>query len=104
MIQLDLQAIPNQTFSATLEDNIYNIQIRCIDNNNKMIINISRNGAVIIQGLELIPDVPLIPYIYLEGGNFLFQTLNDELSDYTQFNINQFLYYVTKQELIDARR
>ena len=103
MIELTLQAIPNQILSIQLENNSYQIEIRTIDINNKMAISIYRNQEIVIQGLELLGNIGIIPFRYLENGNFVMTTMDDELPDYTKFGITQFLNYVTVAELAAAR-
>jgi len=103
MIAIDLQAIPNQNFTIQLENKNYDITIKTIDANNKMCITILRDNVAIISGFELISNMPIIPYRHLEHGNFIISTNDDNMPDYTQFNVTQFFYYVTVAELVAAR-
>jgi len=44
----------------------------------------------------------LINSIYqVTKGNFIFYCLNDELANYENFGVTQFLYYATNEELLD---
>lgn len=97
---LDLQPIPNQKFSVTLDNDNYDISIYCISDNNDMAIDITINGNLTISGLKIVPNQVLIPYAYLvTGGNFIFSTINDELITYDNFGGSQILYYITAAEL-----
>ena len=100
MFKLTLQPIANQSFSVEFDGSSYDIVIRNIDStNNKMAIDITRDNIVIIQGFEIVGNTRIIPYPYLEKGNFTLSTNDDELPNYTQFGISQFLYYITVAEL-----
>ena len=97
MNNLPLTATPNQSFSARLDNSVYDIAIKSI--NGTACIDVSRDSVAIVKGMRLTPGVPVLPYEYLEVGNFLLTTLNDELPDYTKFGVSQMLYYITVDEL-----
>jgi hypothetical protein len=105
MINIPLQAIPNQSLSIQLDNNSFDIRIHSCDNTPQtpgtptMSISISVNGAVIIDNQRMIPSWVLIGYRYLENGNFLMVTENDEYPDYNQFGITQYLIYASAAEL-----
>jgi hypothetical protein len=64
-----------------------------------MAIDIIRNGTPIISGSRMVPGYPLIPYNYLEDGNFTMLTEDDAYPDYSQFGISQFLIYASQAEI-----
>lgn len=101
MITLDLQKIPNQSFSIRLDNNLFDLTIK--EANGIMAVTISLNGTVIESGNRIVSGYPLIPYPYLSdgAGNFVLITDNQEYPYYTQFGITQFLIYATQDE-IDA--
>jgi len=68
-----------------------------------MFADIIRDNSPVILGIFVVPEFPLIPYRYLEEGNFIFITANQEYPDYRQFGTTQFLFYATQEEL-DAYR
>lgn len=98
-----LQAIPNQTLSITLEQNYYELDVFLsggdVIDSQVMAMNIRRNGIVIVSGQRLVPGYLIIPYIYLELGNFFFNSTTSDYPDYTQFGVTQFLNYITIAEL-----
>lgn len=98
MIQIDLQQSPNQNFKFQVGEEFYNITIKSIEE--ATFISISRDDVVLISNQIIIPNRTIIMYDYLTtNGNFIFQTNNNNLADYTRFNQTQFLYYVTLEEL-----
>lgn len=94
---IPLQALPNQSFSVLL-DNI-NYDIRIMLTNGVMSFDITQDNVVIVTGQRAVAGYPIIPYRYLTSGNFVVTTMNDELPDYTQFGITQFLIYASADEL-----
>ena len=97
MFEIDLSPIPRQSFSIRLEEDNYDIRIYLC--NNIMAIDLVRNNEVLFTGMRLTAGYQIIPYEYLEKGNFVIITANDEYPDYTHFGIDQFLIYLTAAEL-----
>lgn len=92
-----IQTVPNQELTTFLDNNSYDITIK--ETNGCMSINLVRNNVVILSGFRIVAGQPIIPYEYLEEGNFIMLTQNDDLPFYTAFNISQFLYYYSLAEL-----
>ena len=92
-----IQAIPNQSFTVYLDGNNWNFTIQAT--NGVMSVTVLLNNTLIISGARVVAGTPILPYLYLENGNFIFLTQNGDLPDYTQFNITQFLYYYSIAEL-----
>lgn len=101
MREIDLASIPDQAFSVTL--NSVNYGIRLFLSANVMCCDLSINGVPVLTTMRLVAGAPIIPYRYLENGNFIITTLNDDLPDYTQFGLTQFLIYFTQAELEEIR-
>lgn len=101
MVIIPLQAIPKQEFTINLEGSFYDISIKLTVT--VMSVSISRDGTRIVSNTRAVPGFPIIPYRYLEDGNFTFITANDEYPIYELFGINQFLIYASEQELEDFR-
>lgn len=97
LVGISLQTLPNQNLTTTLNNNNYAIQLK--NCGGSMVVTIIRNGVTLVQNLICVAGTPLIPYQYLEDGNFLFLTNDSELPDYTQFGITQFLIYASPSEL-----
>jgi len=92
-----IQSIPNQTFSVTLDNNLFDLAIRTT--NGVTSVSVTINGVDTIDNIRAVAGSPIIPYQYLEAGNFMFLTANYQLPIYTQFNITQTLDYFTAAEL-----
>lgn len=105
---IPLQSIPNQELSIKLNGNNYSITIKNINNtddaeNNLMAVSISRNNELLISGFRLVSGFTVIPYRYLEDGNFAFSTPDQNYPDYTRFGVTQFMFYADPEELESIR-
>jgi len=99
--QIEIQAIPNQSFSARLDDSFYQFVIQEV--NGEMAISITRDSTLIISGQRIIAGMRILPYAYEEHGNFIIDNMNDDLIYYDKFGISQFLYYFSQSELLTIR-
>lgn len=102
MQQINLQAVPNQSFTIQLNSNLYDFAVKT--GGNFTFVDIIRNGTSIVLGMRAVAGTPLIPYRYLEEGNFLFITANQEYPFYAQFGLNQTLIYASQDEVDSFRR
>ena len=92
MQKIQLSTIPNQRLRATLNDNDWELTIKVA--RQMMCCDIKRNDNMLIQGIRVIPNQPLIPYRYLSGiGNFAFITDNGELPWWELFGKTQYLVW-----------
>jgi len=96
-----IQAVPNQSFSLTLDGNNYVLGIKYT--NGCMSVSIVRNTVQIIENMRVVAGQLVIPFRYLESGNFFFTTANQQLPNYEQFNITQQLIYLSADELAILR-
>lgn len=96
-----IQAVPSQTFSCTLDNNLFDLAIRYT--NGVMAFSATINGVDTIDNIRMMAGSFLIPSQYQESGNFLLLTSNYQLPIYTQFNVSQVLYYFTAAELAAYR-
>lgn len=101
MIIVPISAIPNQSFSITLDGNAYDLALYVTTN--VMAMDIIRNNVPIVMGIRVVPYYPIIPYLYLENGNFIFNTENGDYPFYDQFNVTQQLIYLSQIELDQLR-
>jgi hypothetical protein len=98
---IPLQAIPNQSFSITLDNNLYDIKlITCV---NITAASILRNKELILLDSRVEPNMPIIPYRYLEDGNFMILTKGGNYPIYSEFGVTQFLIYTSASELRGIR-
>lgn len=96
-----LAAIPNQSLSVRLDD--VRMVLRLKEANGVMVADLERAGTVILSAVRVLAGEPIIPYRYLESGNFLFLTLDDDLPDWRKFNASQQLLYLTAAEIATLR-
>jgi hypothetical protein len=99
--QVPIQGLPNQQFSITLDNNIWDFSIKAT--NGVMSVSLGLNGGQVIENMRAVAGMRLIPSRYEEAGNFVFYTQNFDLPDYTQFNISQSLIYYSAAELAVIR-
>jgi hypothetical protein len=92
MIELNLAAVPNQSFSVRLGGREYAISVLTIPGG--AAASIARDGAEIITGSRITPGLRLLPYAHQDAGNFVLVTEGEALPDYTQFGVTQFLVYL----------
>jgi len=97
MRTIPLVAIPNQRFTITVDDVRYDIAIKAA--RGVMVCDIAINGTVIITGARVLAGEMLIPFKYLENGNFILLTEGGDLPDYRQFGNTQTLVFFTPAEL-----
>ncbi|MDR2093031.1 MAG: hypothetical protein LBP58_06930 [Azoarcus sp.] len=102
MIELALDAIPNQRLSAALEGAYWEIEIKTLDNGTTA-VSLWRDGETVIQGVRAMPNRVLIPYAYREAGNFAFLATGDDYPDYPRFGADVRLVYASAAELSEMR-
>jgi hypothetical protein len=97
---IDVEALPNQEFSIRLDAYRYNVRLNSVSDG-AMCATIQRDGVTVIDGVRCVAGRFVLPYAYLEGlgGNFFFDTPNDEIPDYQQFGTTHFLVYLSAAEL-----
>jgi|SRR6185295_1602267 len=99
LIVLPLEAIPNQSFTCTINDDFYNFTIK--EANGVMSCTIYINNNLIQQNIRMSSGYFLINYRYLwnDFGNFFMVTNEDDYPYYTNFGVDQYLIYITTQEI-----
>lgn len=97
LTQVPIQAIANQSFTITLENNFYQISLK--ETNGVMSSSIIRNDILIQSNARMASGYFLIPYKYQQSGNFFMLTDNGDYPYYDQFGITQYLLYITQAEL-----
>lgn len=98
---IPLAPVPNQSFSVLLDG--VRIVMRLKEANGVMVCDLSRAGVVVLQGSRALAGETIIPYHYIESGNFLFLTLNGDLPDWRLFGVSQQLIYLSAAEVTALR-
>lgn len=101
MIDVNIQAVPNQSLSILLDGAQYSIAIR--EANGIMSATVIRDSIVLIDNVRLVSGTPVLPYDYLESGNFVLTTEAFALPEFSQFGVTQFLLYLTADEVAELR-
>lgn len=98
---IPIQTVPNQSLTVTLDGNLWGISIKTC--NGITAVSLRLNGVDLIDDLIAAACAPIIPSPYQESGNFVFLTANNQLPNYTQFNVTQSLFYFSAAELATIR-
>jgi hypothetical protein len=101
MIQIDLAAIANQAVAVRLDNQLFALAVRAAGG--VMSVDIARDGETVVEGQRAVAGAPLIPYTYLETGNFVFVTEGGEYPDWRKFGASHFLLYASADELATIR-
>ena len=100
MYLIELNQIPNQTFTIMIENVNYRIELRTIQNSTYM--SAWANGELLFYNQLCTPNAFVNPYNYVsDGGKFFFKCLDNEYPTYKSFGKNQALYFYAKDE-VDA--
>lgn len=100
-----LSVLAKQSLNITLDQTLYTIDL--IETNGVMSCNVTRAGAVVLQGARIVAGQALLPYLDVEDGfgNFIFLTgdNNNDLPYWDQFGSTQTLLYASPAELAAVR-
>lgn len=101
MRNIPVQATPNQTFTATIEGARFEITLKA--SRGVMVADVSVDGVVRLRGTRVLAGEAIIPYRYLEDGNFYILTDGEQLPGWAEFGVSQQLVYLTPDEMAAAR-
>ena len=103
MQYIPLKNIPRQDFNITLDGINYEITLQAVQD--CMYFSLSANGISVLKNTRCVAGYKLIPYYYMEGlgGNFTFNTNNDELPWWENFGSDQQLIYASFTDLQGVR-
>lgn len=94
-----LSPVPNQSFTVTLDGSRWGM--RLTTGTGTTSVDVTRDGSALLMGARALAGEPLIPYAYLQTGNFIFVVNGGELPDYRAFGISQFLIYLSADEIAE---
>ncbi|PPA72661.1 hypothetical protein C4E15_29405 [Achromobacter spanius] len=98
MRNITLLAVPNQTFSATIDGVLWELTIKAAAAT--MIADVKRDGTDLVLGQRIIAEYPIVPYRYLSHqGNFAILTRDGELPWWEEFGRSQSLIYLEPVEV-----
>lgn len=101
MRTIPLSAIPNQSFSVRLDNERMVLRIK--EANGVMVADVERDGVVLLSGTRVLAGEPIIPYHYIESGNYMVLTVNEELPNWREFGATQTLVYLSAAEVLAIR-
>lgn len=98
MRDITLLAVPNQTFSATINGVLWELTIKAAVGT--MVADVKRDGVDLVLGQRIIAEFPILPYRYLSHqGNFAILTRDGELPWWEEFGRSQSLIYLEPAEV-----
>lgn len=102
--ELELQNIPSQSFTTTINNVDMEVTLKLAGTNDNpiMLFALQIGGEYVCPFVPCFANQGLLPYSYMverAGGNFFFDTENDEYPYYENFTTSSKLYFVTKDEL-----
>lgn len=98
MRDITLLAVPNQTFSATINGVLWELTIKVA--RGTMLADVQRDGVDLVLGQRIIAEYPILPYRHLSHqGNFAILTRDGELPWWEQFGRSQSLIYLEPAEV-----
>ena len=98
MRDISLLAVPNQTFSATINGVLWELTIKVAVGT--MLADVRRDGVDLVLGQRIVAEFPILPYRYLSHqGNFAILTRDGELPWWEEFGRSQSLIYLEPAEV-----
>jgi len=97
MQEIPLTAEPNQEFTVRLSDRRFSLRIK--EAGGVMVADVTVDEAVRLEATRVLAGEPLIPYEYLEAGNFMLLTDGDALPAWAEFGVTQFLVFLSPEEI-----
>lgn len=95
----------NQDFDVLVDDIQKTIHILLQTINKAVMMSVSINNKQIGQPFLCFANRPVVPYPYMVdilGGNFIFETQDNNYPNFENFGKTCLLYFATKDELNDA--
>lgn len=84
MIQLPLSQIPNQTFSFQSANSFFNVTIKLAGN--EMLLSYTQDNVLVLSNARIIINMAM--------NDFALVSSSDNLPDYNEFDVTQFLVYL----------
>lgn len=102
--EIELQSLPNQEFSLTINNINLNVNLKMAGTNENpiMLFSLQVNDEYVCPHVPCFANQGLLPYQYMvaaAGGNFFFETDLDEYPIYSNFGTTCKLYFITEDEL-----
>lgn len=72
-----LADVPSQAFTVTLEQERWSF--RFVTAGGMLVADVARDGVLLLTGTRVLAGEPIIPYRYLQTGNFLFLDSREQI-------------------------
>lgn len=104
---IDLQPLPNQQFTLTVNNINMTVDLKVAgDNDNQiMLFALQINDQYVCSYVPIFAKQGCLPYKYMvseAGGNFFFETDQDEYPNWQNFGTSCYLYFITEDELNES--
>lgn len=96
----------NPEFDLMIDDIKNSIHVLLQTVNKALLMSVFINNEQLGQPFLCCPNQPVIPYAHLQerlGGNFVFETINDNYPNWENLGKTCNLYFVTSDELNNAQ-
>ena len=101
MYLIELDKIPNQTFTVMLDNVNYRVALRTIQG--LTYISVWANGDILFYNQLCTPNQFVNPFNYVStNGKFYFKCTTGDYPNYKEFGNTQSLYFLTKDEVDNA--
>ena len=101
MYLIELDKIPNQTFTVMLDNTNYRVALRTIQG--LTYISVWANGDLLFYNQLCTPNAYVNPFNYVSiNGKFYFKCTTGDYPYFKNFGLSQNLYFLTKEEADNA--
>lgn len=101
MYLIELDKIPNQTFTVMIDNTNYQVALRTIKG--LTYISVWANGEVLFYNQLCMPNSFVNPFNYVStNGKFYFKSTTNDYPYFKDFGVTQTLYFLTKDEISNA--
>lgn len=94
---IPLTATPNQAFTLTIDSVRWSLTVK--ETRGVMAVSVSRNDELILSNTRALAGEAIIPYRYLQTGNFVFITVGGAFPHWSEFGLSQILVYLSSEEM-----
>lgn len=88
---------PNQSFTVTIDGVRWGLALK--EARGVMVADVVRDSTPLLSATRVLAGEAIIPYAYLQTGNFLVLTNQNGLPEWRQLGISQTLVYLTSEEI-----
>lgn len=90
-------SIPNQAFTVTIDNVRWGLALK--DARGVMVADVTRDDIRLLSATRVLAGEAIIPYAYLQTGNFLMLTDQNQLPEWGQLGVSQVLVYLSAAEI-----